>query len=444
MDKEWEKFTSNEKRNKRFNRWLSPINVKFINSEAEKTYKQKVTRFIKTINFELPDRVPFFQPVEYYPAFYAGSNLKTVMYDYDRLRFAWLKFLQDFEFDSFSPPGLVAPGRALDMIGYKLYKWPGRGLPDNATSSQYVEDEYMLPNEYDDLIKDPIDYLMRYFFPRSSKSLEAFSKLGRFAPFDGIPFGYLAQFGNPDIRTACQTLMDAGQECANWMKVITEISEVTLARGTPYEVGGLAQAPFDMIGDTLRGTKGVMMDMYQRPEKLLEAMERLVPIIVDEGVSAADNSGCPIVVFGLHKGPAGFMSNKQFAKFYWPTLKKVMLGLIDEGVVPLAFAEGNYEPRLEIIKDMPKASLIWYFEQMNMAKAKEVLGGNVCIAGNLPASVLCLGTPQEVKEHCRYLIDTCGKGGGYILAASMHLDECNPDNLHAMIEAVKEYGVYVK
>jgi uroporphyrinogen-III decarboxylase len=110
----------------------------------------------------------------------------------------------------------------------------------------------------------------------------------------------------------------------------------------------------------------------------------------------------------------------------------------------LAFAEGNYEPRLEIIKDMPKASLIWYFEQMDMAKAKEVLGGNVCIAGNLPASVLCIGTPQEVKERCRYLIETCGKGGGYILAASMHLDECIPDNLHAMIEAVKEYGVYVK
>jgi uroporphyrinogen-III decarboxylase len=144
----------------------------------------------------------------------------------------------------------------------------------------------------------------------------------------------------------------------------------------------------------------------------------------------------------LHKGTGGFMSDEQFRTFYWPTFRKVMIGLIEEGLVPMPYAEGDYGVRLEVIKDMPRASVIWFFEQMDMAKAKEILGDNACIAGNLPAIVLNKGTPQEVKEGCRKLIETCAKGGGYILSGAVHLDEGNPDNLKAMMEAAKEFGAY--
>ena len=136
------------------------------------------------------------------------------------------------------------------------------------------------------------------------------------------------------------------------------------------------------------------------------------------------------------------MSNKQFETFYWPFLKKVMLGLIEEGLVPMPFAEGDYMPRLDIIKDMPRGTVIWYFEVVDMAKAKEIVGRNACIAGNLSTSVLCTGTRQEVKERCHRLIETCAPGGGYILAGGAAIDEGAPDNLRAMTEAAKEYGTY--
>ena len=108
----------------------------------------------------------------------------------------------------------------------------------------------------------------------------------------------------------------------------------------------------------------------------------------------------------------------------------------------MPFAEGDYLPRLDIIKDMPRAAVIWYFEVVDMAKAKEIIGKSACIAGNLPASVLCTGTRQEVKERCRRLIETCAPGGGYILAGGAAIDEGDPDNLRAMTEAAKEYGTY--
>jgi len=330
----------------------------------------------------------------------------------------------------------------LDSIDYKLHLWPGQGLADHIPSYQYIEGEYMKPEEYDAFIRDPADFLLRTYLPRSVGAFAGFRKLGPLTPFIGIPVFYITQFGDPEIRAAVQALLDAGQECAKWQAAVEEVSQAVREAGVPSIWGGLCGAPFDLIGDMMRGTKGIMTDMYRRPDKLLEAMERLTPIIIDEAIGWANASDSPVILMPLHKGTGGFMSNEQFETFYWPTFKEVMMGLIDEGLVPLPFAEGDYTPRLEIIKDMPRGKVIWYFEEMDMARAKEVLGDNACIAGNLLVSVLYTGTPQEVKEGCRQLIETCAPGGGYILTASAGMNQGNPDNLRAMMEAAKEYGVY--
>jgi uroporphyrinogen-III decarboxylase len=439
----WSQLSWQERREERFSHWLAP-DVRFAGPEAGERYRQRVGRFIKAIKLEEADRVPVLLPVEYYPAYYAGGNLKKVMYDANELRRAWLKFLQDFDMDSFYPPGLVLPGRVLDMIDYKLQRWPGHGLPDDAPSHQYIEGEYMPAGEYDAFLRDPADYLMRYFLPRTSGAFRGFGRMSAITPMVGIPVWYVAQFGDPEIRATFEKLLEAGRECTKWMAVVGEVGRAAQAAGFPAHWGGLCGAPYDNIGDMLRGTHGIMMDMFQRPDKLREAMEKLVPIVIDEAIGQADASGCPVIFMPLHKGTGGFMSNKQFEVFYWPTFKAVMMGLVGEGLVPMPFAEGDYGDRLEIVRDMPRSSVIWFFEQMDMPRAKKVLGGGACIAGNVPASVLCTGTPAEVKEHCRRLIEACAPGGGYILAGAVHMDKGNPDNLRAMMAAANEFGVYGK
>jgi hypothetical protein len=436
-----ENLSWEEKREERFRRWLSP-DVKFASPEAERLYKERVTRFIKAIKLEEPDRVPVMLPVEYLPSIYAGYNLGTVMYDYGKLKEAWLKFLHDFDMDSFLPPSLVFPGKVLEMLDYKIQKWPGHGLPDDAPSHQFVEGEYMPAEDYDALINDPADYLLRYFLPRSNGALKSFGKLSPLTPFVAIPVGYITQFADPEIRQAYETLFAAAEEAMKWAVAVGEVSQVALAAGFPNVWGGMSQAPYDMVGDFLRGTRGIMMDMFRRPDKLHEAMARLVPVAISDAVSGADASGCPIIFIPLHKGTGGFMSNEQFAEFYWPTLKEVMMGLINEGLVPLPFAEGNYEPRLEIIKDLPRTSTIWFFEHMDMAKAKKIVGASTCIAGNVPVTMMVTGRPDEVRERCRQLIEVCAPGSGYILTAGAYMDIGNPDNLRAMMAAAKEYGVY--
>jgi uroporphyrinogen-III decarboxylase len=117
---------------------------------------------------------------------------------------------------------------------------------------------------------------------------------------------------------------------------------------------------------------------------------------------------------------------------------------ISEGLMPMIVAEGRYNRRLEIIKDLPKASVRWLFDQTNMANAEEVLRDTASIAGNVPASLLVTGTAQDVKAYCRKLIEVCGRGGGYILSGGASIDRGKSANLHAMMEAAREYGVYRK
>ena len=146
--------------------------------------------------------------------------------------------------------------------------------------------------------------------------------------------------------------------------------------------------------------------------------------------------------FPLHKGDDTFMSRTQFEKFYWPSLKKVMITLIEEGISVHLFAEGRYNDRLEYIGDFPKGWVVWQFDQTDMATAKKMVGNTCAIAGNVPASVVITGTAKEVKESCRKLIEVCAPGGGYILAAGASGTEAKAENLRAFMQAAKQYGMY--
>jgi uroporphyrinogen-III decarboxylase len=150
----------------------------------------------------------------------------------------------------------------------------------------------------------------------------------------------------------------------------------------------------------------------------------------------------PIVFIPLHKGADGFMSDEQFRTFYWPTLRKTLLGLIEQGTIPFLFAEGRYNSRLEAIMDLPKGSTIWLFDQSDMARAKETIGKVACIEGNMPLSLLHAGTAQQVAEQTRKLIDSAGPGGGFILDIGAVADDGKEENLEIMIKTAKEYGVY--
>ncbi len=111
-----EKLASEQKRDQRFERWLDAKGVEFRNPEAKSAYRQRVTRFIKAIKLEKPDRVPVMLPAGSFPLYYAGMTLKEAMHDNERLCQAYRKFLADFESDTYSGPGMVPSARASEIV----------------------------------------------------------------------------------------------------------------------------------------------------------------------------------------------------------------------------------------------------------------------------------------------------------------------------------------
>jgi hypothetical protein len=440
----WKELTPDQKRQARFQRWLDAPGVKFKNKEAEQLYKTRVTRFVKALSMEEGDRVPCNLPVGWFPAYYAGYDLHTVMYDYEKQKKAWLKFMYDFgDMDCYGGPGLVLPAKALEILGHNMHKWPGHGLAKDVPSYQFVEGEYMKKDEYDHLIQDPSDFWLRVFMPRQADVFKPLANFMHLNPMIGLPIDTVPSLSRPEIQAMFKKIWAAGEEMNKWFKAVGEVSNTVLSEGYPaFNGSGFSGAPFDMLTDFMRGTQGIFMDIFRQPDKILAAMDRLVPIVIEQAVKAADNGLSPVLMMPLHKGEKGFMSPKQFETFYWPTFKKVLLGIINEGLVPMPFAEGNYIPRLEIIQDMPKGSIVWYFEYMDMVQAKKTVGQKNCIMGNLPISIMVTGTVKEVKEGCHKLIEDCAASGGYILTSAASMDQGRVENLHAMMDAAKEFGNY--
>ena len=268
----------------------------------------------------------------------------------------------------------------------------------------------MQPDEYDALITDPGDFLLRKFLPKAMGTLAPLNGFVSLSSFLINPMGIAGPFASPDIRRAFQSLIDAGVEQEKWLASVLRFGKEAMASGFPSMRGRHCFAPFDIIGDSLRGTRGILTDLFRRPDKVLTALDVVADLSIVSVVEAVNKSGGFMVTFPLHKGDDSHMSLKQFETFYWPSLRKVVAGLIDQGIMVTLFAEGRYGSRLAAVNEFPKGFVTWHFDQTDMNEAKKVLGGNCCIMGNVPSSLMVTAQPEAVRQYCRELIETCASG----------------------------------
>jgi len=409
----------------------------------EELYSERTKRVQDAIELRVPDRVPFTPTFSFFPPKYAGITCKEAMYDPDKLSLAYKKAVLDFEPDMYSSYANLTIGPMLETLQCRWLKWPGHGVSPNA-GFQFVEGEHMRAEEYDDFLFDPTDFILRVFMPRAYAALEPLNIL---PPLPSLYYTRFltgaSVFGRAQVAGAFQALLESGREAQRAMSRAAEFTKEMAGLGFPCQFGGVAYAPFDYLGDLLRGTRGIMLDMYRLPDKLHQAMDKLIPYILRGAFGPAKGSGIPRIFIPLHKGLDGFMSLEQFKTFYWPSLRRLIIALVDEGLTPNILWEGNCESRLETIKDIPRGKAVYAFERTDIFKAKEILGDTVCIRGNVPPSLLIMGSSQEVRDYCKRLISVVGKGGGFMMdGASGIPDETKPENLKAMEEATKEFGSY--
>ena len=411
-----------------------------VTEQTEKLFAQREQRISDAIALRKPDRVPVWNGVPGpYPAERLGISRAEQMMDVGRSLEASFQTALHYEPDMVE---VMPPlGAVLSPLDYRHLRWAGHGLPADS-GWQFVDQECMKPEEYDELLYDPSDFIVRKYWPRAYAKLAGLAGLQPVREAQGYFAGPSAFFifGTPEGQQALEALKEAGAAAfATTMALIGHGQRLSGA-GFPLSWAAMAQPPFDAVGDFLRGRKGVMLDMFRCPEKLEAAAEKMLPMALEAGIRGASLSGNPRVFIAIHGGVEGFMSLEQYKRFYWPTLQALLTGLAEAGLNPFVLVEGRSDSRLEVMADVPAGKVCYWFDHVDMVRAKAVLGGKACIAGNVPVALLSVGTPEEVWAYCRDLIDKVGRDGGFILGPSGQTEDVKIENVEAMVACAKEYG----
>jgi uroporphyrinogen-III decarboxylase len=407
---------------------------------AAQLYDERTRRVADAVALKQTDRVPFVYATRFWAARAFGITCQEQMYDADKaieVNKAAIVMLQPDVF----VPSLNAFGPTLDALDYKPMKWPGHGADPNVTF-QYLDREFMSVAEYGEYVSDPTLFYIQKYLPRIAGAYEGLQYFPDFASLsEWRLIGNMRAFANPKLRDSLRQLIEVGERAEHAAQKSAAFVEEMKALGFPIMSGSFCKAPFDHVADFMRGSKGAMLDMFRHKDKLLAAVETAGKVLIRGVIEESRSSGQPYIFIPLHWGLDGFMSPDQFKTFYWPSLRRIMLHLIENDLVPLVLWEGNCASRLEMIGDIPPGKAIYWFERTDLFKAKEVLGDVVCLRGNVPTSLLNTGTPAEVDEYCRKLIRVVGKGGGLILDGAASIpDEAPIENVKAMAESVRKYA----
>jgi len=183
------------------------------------------------------------------------------------------------------------------------------------------------------------------------------------------------------------------------------------------------------------------MDLYEVPDKVKAAMDATCDDLIQNALDVISLTKIPLVFIVLERGSGFYYRIDIFEKFEWPYLQRYVDAFISEGLTPWFHFDTDWGLNLPYLKQLPKGKCVCDLDgTTDIFMAKEILDGHMCISGDVPASLLTLGTPEQVREYCRRLIDKVGKGGGFFLTTGC---ECPVDakfeNVKAMVDTAKGY-----
>lgn len=394
-----------------------------VQRDTEELYQQRLSRYVTALRNGMPDRVPVRPFAAEITAKYAGFTCQEVTHDYRKAFEAVIRCCKDFDWDAAVPNMVYVWTGLTQAAGLRYYGVPGIDVaPD--VCFRYREpsegEAFMRREEYEALIEDPTRFLYQTWLPRVSGEVAA--------------GGYRQQVA---LVKSAMAMLDYFHAFG------PQVERMRRESGTVSAICGMLKAPLDILADKLRGYIGLAFDLKEIPETVLAACEALMPHLGHLALTSADPTRTVPIPIWMHRGCTPFVSKDHFESIYWPTLKPIVEALWVQGNQTLFYAEGKWDAHLERFAELPAGSIVYHIDRGDPVRTQEVLGGKFCLTGGVPNTLLAFGTEEEVRRHCRWLIETIGAEGGYILDASAIMqNDVKVENLKAMTEAAAEFGVY--
>lgn len=364
----------------------------------------------------IPDRIPVWDSLALeFMIQYAGKDLMTTQYQYTPEL-----LIEIFEKSRELCRGDMPVGAfARDPIGLMFQKSDLMEM-SNSGFIQHAERSVMDPEDYDEFIKNPYDFVLEVLQPRINKGYN--NEINR-----------AWNYGKSMI-----TAMEQGRAFA--IADATIVERYGLFKRPAGSVGSQI-VPFDFITDMYRGFSKIPMDMRRMPGKLLEAIEAVMPYAIWMGEpNVISPLGCNMIMTHM----AAFLSNEQFEKFYFPTFNKVCHIAAEKGQAMQIFLEGDWTRFIDHLQELPQGTQLW-MEYGDPQKFKDKLGKKMVLGGFYPLTLLGNGTKQQCIDKAKELMDILAPGGNYqfiLDKSALALSDINPENYVAVLEYVLENGKY--
>ena len=211
----------------------------------------------------------------------------------------------------------------------------------------------------------------------------------------------------------------------------------------PYCSPGILGAIQDLFG-----MEKALMDMYANPELWHATAERILKFYLSflEKFFAAAKGRLDFFRIGEDYGTQRglLFSPAQYREFLKP-LNSKMISLAKENGA--SYYHHTCGAVRELIPELIDAGVDVLdpvqvlAEGMEPAALKRDFGDTLCFSGGIDEQeLLPRGTPEEVKDGVRRILDVMAPGGGFFLGSTHNFQEDIPtDNIVAMYEAAKEY-----
>ncbi len=198
-------------------------------------------------------------------------------------------------------------------------------------------------------------------------------------------------------------------------------------------IGNFDQSPFS-LACALRGINAIMIDLYDSPT----FVEKLLEITTESAIQyarAMAEAGAHILNTG--DSPAGLIGPENYTRYALPYEKIMFEELSSYNKPSVLHICGDTTQLLEKMSQSNADGLELDY-QVNLVKAREVIGDYMTIIGNLnPVEVMLNGNPGFIKSEAKKLIAQKNRIGKFILSTGCTIAPTNPpENLRAIVEAV--------
>lgn len=393
----------------------------------EALYQARLRQFVTALNNKKPDCVPIRPFVAEFTGRHAGYTCQQLTQNYPDAFEAMVQCCKDYDWDAVPASMVYVWTGITDAVTIKYYGVPGIDVPPN-TGFQYreppEEHSFMREDEYDRLIDDPVAFLYEAWLPRATRKIAA--------------------AGEPATFRHNVALVSAAQAMTEYFNAFgPHVERLRSEAGVPGAIAGILKAPFDIIGDKLRGYLGLTMDMFTQPDKVLRACDALMPHLYWLANATADPASQAPIGYWMHRGCVPFVRPDQFASHYWPTVKPIVEELWRNGHQTMFYAEGNWDAHLDSFRELPDRSILFHIDRGTPLLTHRKLHDKFALSGGVNNVTLAFGTPAQVRQEVRTLIETVGKDGGYIMDASAIMqNDTTPANMRALVDATREFGEY--